>query len=133
MYQYNYTIQEADINKGNHVGNERSLLFFEEARESFLQSLGYSELSIGDSKEEEIGMIQKSARVEYKKQLYLGDCIRVNIREIKVESLFFIFFYEIYNQEEDVCIEGETRMLAYDYSKKKVKKIPKKFLESILK
>lgn len=124
MYQYEYKIQEEDINKGNHVGNERALFFFEEAREAFLQRIGFSELSIGEN----IGMIQKSARIEYKNQLYLGDSIGVKITKIEVEKLFFSFFYEIYNQKKELCIEGETKMLAYEYEKKQVKKIPKDFL-----
>lgn len=127
MYQYHYKIQKEDINKGNHVGNEKALFFFEEAREAFLQSIGLSELSIGEG----IGMIQKSAKIEYKKQLYPEDSIEVKITKIKVEKLFFSFLYEIYNQKEELCIEGETKMLAYEYDKKQVKKIPKNFLEKI--
>lgn len=127
IYQYYYKIQQEDINKGNHVGNERSLLFFENAREEFLQSLGFSELSIGEN----AGMIQKSARIEYQKQLYLGDRIEVRILKILIQNLFFTFFYEIYNQEGEFCVEGETKMLAYDYEKKRVRKLPKEFLQQL--
>ena len=28
MFTFNYTIKQEDLNYGNHVGNERALLFF---------------------------------------------------------------------------------------------------------
>lgn len=28
MFKFNYTIKQEDLNYGNHVGNERALLFF---------------------------------------------------------------------------------------------------------
>lgn len=127
MYSYFYKIQTEDINIANHVGNERSLVFFEEARKAFLKSLGLSELNIGNN----IGLIQKSAVIEYKKQLFLGSHIEVKIVRVEFEKLFFTFFYEIYNQNSEICVEGKTKMLAYDYQNQKVKKVPMTFLENL--
>lgn len=49
------------------------------------------------------------------------DIIRLNIT----------FFYQIYNQKGELCIEGNTKMLAYDYKNQKVRKIPNHFLKRI--
>lgn len=127
MFHVIYQIQEEDINVGNHVGNERSLVFFEKVRKKWLESHGYSELSIG----EELGMIQKSVFVEYKKQLYLGNTITISIHKIELEKLFFTFFYQIRNEKGELCIEGNSKMLAYDYQSQKVKKIPNNFINTI--
>ena len=91
MFQYTYQIQKEDINHGNHVGNERTLVFFKKAREAWLAEKNYSELSIGEG----CGIIQKSACIEYRKQIFLQDTIDVNIIKIELEKLFFIFFYII--------------------------------------
>lgn len=127
MFQYTYQIQKEDINHGNHVGNERTLVFFKKAREAWLAEKNYSELSIGEG----CGIIQKSACIEYRKQIFLQDTIDVNIIKIELEKLFFIFFYQIYNQKGELCVEGNTKMLAYDYKNQKVRKIPNHFLKRI--
>jgi|SRR3712207_2157693 len=127
MFQIIYQIQEEDINIGNHVGNERSLVFFEKVRKEWLESHGYSELSIG----EEVGLIQKSASVEYRRQLFLRDKIGIIITKIEINKIEFTFFYEVKNEKGEVCIEGSTKMLAYDYQNQKVKKIPRVFLRDL--
>lgn len=127
MFQYTYQIQKEDINHGNHVGNERALVFFKKAREAWLAEKNYSELSIGEG----CGIIQKSACIEYRKQIFLQDTIDVNIIKIELEKLFFIFFYQIYNQKGELYVEGNTKMLAYDYKNQKVRKIPNHFLKRI--
>ncbi|SQC98476.1 Uncharacterised protein [Fusobacterium necrophorum subsp. necrophorum] len=55
MFQWIYQIQQEDINTGKHVGNEKSLIFFEKVRKCWLESHGYSELCLGEG----LGMIQK--------------------------------------------------------------------------
>ena len=55
MFQFNYKIQKEDINYGGHVGNERALLFFQMARMNFFESLGLSEMDLGEG----AGVIQK--------------------------------------------------------------------------
>ncbi len=127
MFQSIYKIQQEDMNIGKHVGNEKSLLFFEKVRKDWLKSHGYSELDLGEG----LGMIQRSAFVEYKKQLFLENTITIEITKIEIEKLFFIFFYQIWNEKGELCIEGNTRMLAYDYQKQKVRKVPNEFIEKI--
>jgi len=67
MFTFNYTIKQEDLNYGNHVGNERALLFFQWTREEFLRANNLSETDIGDGS----GFIQTEATVQYKKQLFL--------------------------------------------------------------
>jgi len=56
-----YKVHISDINYGGHMGNDRSLSLFHEARIVFLKSLGYSEMNIGNG----IGIIMKDAHVDY--------------------------------------------------------------------
>ena len=50
MFSYKYKIVQEDINYGGHVGNERALLFFQFSRMAFFESLGFTELDLGDGK-----------------------------------------------------------------------------------
>ena len=129
MYQFKYVIKEEDINYGGHVGNERALLFFQLARINFFKSLGLEELDLGDG----AGVIQKNAYVEYNKQLFLGDSIVVNITDIEFSRTSFNMFYEIYDSDENLVIKGSTLLVCYDYAKKRIRKIPESFRESVMK
>lgn len=124
MYTYTYKITEKDINEGNHVGNEKALLYFQYARTAFLKQFGLSQLNLGDN----IGLIQTNAYVDYLNQLFLGEEISVKIKNIELNGLKLIFTFSI-SSGEKLAIEGYTTMLCYDYATQKVKRVPKTFLE----
>ncbi|EAA23356.1 ESTERASE [Fusobacterium vincentii ATCC 49256] len=128
MFIFYYTIKQEDLNYGNHVGNERALLFFQWTRESFLRQNNLSETNIGDGS----GFIQVEATVQYKKQLFLDQKIEVRITKIEIKGLKIIFEYEIYTGKE-LAITGTATVLAYYYEEQKIKKIPAKFKEIVKK
>ena len=128
MFIFYYTVKQEDLNYGNHVGNERALLFFQWTRESFLRQNNLSETNIGD----ESGFIQVEATVQYKKQLFLDQKIEVRITKIEIKGLKIIFEYEIYTGKE-LAITGTATVLAYNYEEQKIKKIPAKFKEIVKK
>ena len=123
MFTFNYTIKQEDLNYGNHVGNERALLFFQWAREEFLRANNLSETNIGDGS----GFIQTEATVQYQKQLFLNQEIEINI---EVKGLRIIFEYEIFCGE-DLAIIGTATVLAYNYEEQKVKKVPTSFKDLV--
>ena len=96
-------------------------------RIKFFESLGLSELNIGDG----IGVIQRNSYVEYNKELFLNDEITIKITKIELEKTKFNFHYEIYNQEDKLAINGSTLLLAYNYEEKKLKKVPEIFREKV--
>ena len=126
MFKFNYTIKQEDLNYGNHVGNERALLFFQWTRESFLRQNNLSETNIGDGS----GFIQVEATVQYKKQLFLDQKIEVRITKIEIKGLKIIFEHEIYSGQ-DLAITGTATVLAYNYEEQKVKKVPATFKELV--
>ena len=126
MFIFYYTIKQEDLNYGNHVGNERALLFFQWARESFLRQNNLSETNIGDGS----GFIQVEATVQYKKQLFLDQKIEIRVTKIEIKGLKIIFEYEIYSGK-DLAITGTATVLAYNYEEQKIKKIPANFKKVI--
>ena len=128
MFIFYYMVKQEDLNYGNHVGNERALLFFQWTRESFLRQNNLSETNIGDGS----GFIQVEATVQYKKQLFLDQKIEVRITKIEIKGLKIIFEYEIYTGKE-LAITGTATVLAYNYEEQKIKKIPAKFKEIVKK
>ena len=127
MFQFNYITQKEDLNYGGHVGNERALLFFQMARIALFEHLGYTELNIGN----DIGIIQKNAFVEYNKELFSDEQISINIIDYRPQKAFFDLYYEIVSGK-DKAIVGNTRMVAFDYNSKKIRRIPTDFHQKIL-
>lgn len=123
MYCFNYKINDEDINYGGHVGNERALLFFQMARINFFESMGLTELDLGEG----AGVIQKNGFIEYNRQLFLNDIISINITDIEFSKSSFNIKYEIYNEENFKVINGSTLLVCYDYKTNKVRKIPENF------
>ncbi len=129
MFTFNYTIKDVDINYGGHVGNERALLFFQMSRMAFFESLGLSEMDLGEG----AGVIQKNGFVEYNKQLFLNDKISINITEITLSKTSFELKYEIFNESGEKVINGSTLLVCFDYSSHRIKKIPESFKEKVFK
>lgn len=127
MFTFNYTIQKEDINYGGHVGNERALLFFQMARMAFFESLGASEMDLGDG----AGVIQKNGFVEYNKQLFLNDKIAIKITEVELSKTSFNLKYEIFNESGEKVINGFTLLVCFDYSSHRIKRVPESFKEKV--
>lgn len=129
MFTFDYTIQKEDINYGGHVGNERALLFFQMSRMAFFESLGLSEMDLGEG----AGVIQKNGFVEYNKQLFLNDKISIQITEIEFSKTSFNMKYEIFNDGKEKVINGSTLLVCFDYSTHRIKKVPESFKEKVSK
>lgn len=127
MFSINYKVTISDINYGGHMGNERALILFQQVRIDFYNSLGLSELNIGNG----IGTIQKNSYVNYHKEIFLGQTLTVKIVSIEAFRTSFNIKYEVYNEENLLCIDGSTLIISYDYFHKKVCKLPSEFLVAI--
>lgn len=119
------TVRAGDLNYGNHVAYYNYLLYFQEARIGYLARFGCTELDIKGC-----GMIISEARCRYKRELFLGDAIRVycNVTELKPKR--FTMHYQI-QRRSTICAEGETTNMCYDYTAKRIVSLPKEFIDDI--
>lgn len=126
IYEMEYKVIVSDINYGGHMGNERALIIFQQARMEWLNSIGYDEANI-----ENKGLIQLESHVYYLKEVFLSNKLLCKITKIKLERITFNIEYEIINENKDIVIKGMTKMAVFDYEKKRIARIPKEFLEKI--
>ncbi|KXK41515.1 MAG: esterase [Bacteroidetes bacterium OLB11] len=77
-------VRISDINYGGHVGNDSMLAIIHEARLSWLKSLQLSEMDIGGC-----GLIMAESIVQYKKESFHGDILKVDIIVEKYQQCFF--------------------------------------------
>ncbi len=122
-------VRIADINYGNHVGNDAFVSIIHEARIQWLKQYGYTELAI-----EGIGLIMTDLVFEFKNESFYGDIIDVKIYTDEISRVGFELYYHLFaerNTENILLANAKTGMVCYDYDIKKVVAIPDK-LKTIL-
>jgi acyl-CoA thioesterase FadM len=110
-------IRVTDLNYGGHVGNDTVLSLLQEARQQFLHSKGYAELSV-----ECYGLIMADAMIEYKKELNHLDLIEIAVTATDFDKLGFDMYYKISivsDGKEIIAARAKTGMMLYDYTAKK--------------
>lgn len=120
-------IRVGDINYGGHMGNDKALLVFHDARISFLNSLGFEERNIGGP-----GIIMRDAHVVYRKEVFLQDILLVDVGIEEVTMTSFNMIYTVRREKDDaVVFTGSTALVAFDYELRRPVKVPQVFLEKI--
>lgn len=121
-------IRIADINYGNHVGNDAFVSIIHEARMQWLKQYDYTELKI-----EGIGLIMSDLAIEFKSESFYGDLVEVKLGAGELTRVGFELYYQLFAKRNDETIllaNAKTGMVCYDYDAKKVTAIPEnlKFL-----
>jgi acyl-CoA thioesterase FadM len=123
-----FEVRIGDINYGGHMGNDKALLLFHDARIRFLQKLGFTEKDIGEGK----GIIMTEAHVYFKKEAFLHDKLYADVEVGTVERYTFELIYRIYRELDDqLILEGTSKQLAFDYERRKVTSLPQGFTETV--
>lgn len=112
-------VRITDLNYGNHVGNDAVLSIIHEARVQFLFHNGYAELNCGG-----VGLIMSDVGIEFKKEIFYGDVLAVQIAAVNFSSVGFDLFYRILNKENIVVALAKTGMICYNYDLKKIAAVP---------
>lgn len=122
-------VQIGDINYGGHVGNERYLLFAQETRLRFLQSIGQSEVNFGS-----FGLVLTESHVEYFHELFRGDQLEISLSITPPSRASFDCYYVIAvtrNNQQVIAAVIKTCMVCFDYNERKVKSIPSSLSEQL--
>ena len=122
-----FTVRVGDINYGGHMGNDKYFLLFHDARMRFLESLGFAEADIGGA-----GLIMNEAHVHFKAEVFLHDALVVGVRAADVQTTRFRLEYKVERPSDGrVVATGYTGMVAFDYTTRRVTRIPDGFRKSI--
>ncbi|MBK9485453.1 MAG: thioesterase family protein [Chitinophagaceae bacterium] len=124
MATYLVPVRIADINYGNHVGNDAFVSIIHEARMQWLKQYGYTELKI-----EGIGLIMSDLAIEFKSESFYGDVVEVRLGAGEISRVGFELYYQLFAKRKDENIllaNAKTGMVCYDYDAKKLAAIPEK-------
>ena len=114
-------VRIGDINYGNHMGNDRFLLYFQEARLRFLATMGMSEREIAPG----TGLIMTEAHLRYLGQVAYGDTLEVTVSVASIQKVRFVLRYIARSRLSGTPVaEGETTLAAFDYANNRPVRIP---------
>ena len=119
-------VRIADINYGNHVGNDAFVSIIHEARMQWLKQYDYTELKI-----EGIGLIMTDLAIEFKSESFYGDVVEVRLGVADITRVGFDLYYKLFvkrDSENILLANAKTGMVCFDYDKRTVAGIPEKLL-----
>jgi acyl-CoA thioester hydrolase len=126
-FQARIPVRITDLNFGGHVGNDRILSLIHEARVEYLASIGYKELDMAG-----VALIMADVAIEYKHELFYGDELLVSVAAADFTRVGFDLLYKLEKRSADgmtVVAKAKTGMVCYDYSSRKVVRIPPQAIE----
>ena len=120
-------VRVGDINYGGHMGNDKALLVFHDARIKFLHALGFDEKDIGGA-----GIIMRDAQVTFRKEVFLNDILLVDVGVDNVAPMSFDMIYIVRREKDNAEVfTGSTGLVAFDYEKRRPVKLPEVFVGKI--
>ncbi len=125
-YTATIPVRITDLNYGNHVGNDAVLSMIHEARMQFLTHFGFTELNCAG-----VGLIMSDVGIEFKKEIFYGDTLSVQIAAVNFTSVGFDLFYRLFNKENTVVALAKTGMICYNYEAKKITAVPAEVKEKL--
>ena len=123
------TVEVTDLNYGNHLGNDALIGIIHRARVHFLHRLSASEHNLGDGM---TGVLLADLIVNYMGESFLFDklCVESSIGEVRTKG--FRMFHKITSEQGRLIALAETGVVAFNYEKRKVARIPKSFVSKII-
>lgn len=123
-----YKVTIGDINYGGHLGNDRALVIFQDARLVFLESFGASEKNIGEG----CGIIMVESGIRYIREVFLHDELHVAMTVTELRGKKFSLGYTVSRLSDGKkVLSGFTSFLSFNYDERRVAAIPSEFQENV--
>jgi acyl-CoA thioester hydrolase len=123
VYEYEDFLRVTDMNYGNHLGNDKVLGLFHDARMRWMNSIEQTELKFFGK-----AIIQHDAVINYRAEAHCHDQIRIKIFIDDIDTRSFDFYYQLLHSKENKEIAiGKTGMTFFDYENKKISSTPSAF------
>ena len=129
VFSTNIPIRVSDINRGGHLGWDSMFRILDKASVQFWSSLDYPE-----AEDERISRITVDAGINYKRQAFHGQTLRVEIGTNEFTNKGFDLVFRVTEMDSGAEIaRAKAGILCYDYQKQKVIPIPEKLRDKLLK
>lgn len=107
-------VRVADLNYGNHLGNDGVLSLLHEARRRYLRSLGEDEIGADG-----LGFVIADAAVVYRAQAFYGDRLTVDVAAGEFQSRSCAFFHRARRADGVTVAEARLGVVCFDFKAQK--------------
>ena len=126
-FQHSLTIRVTDINHGGHMGNERVLMYCQEARAAFLGHLGLSEGDVGG-----VGLVVADAAIRFGAEGFAGDRLDIAIGTDGHHRRGCDIYYRLVRHSDSREIaRARTAVMCFDYDQRRPVRAPSGFAERL--
>lgn len=130
LFHTSIPVRITDVNYGGHVGNDAILSMLHEVRVQFLQHLGCKgELDVFGT-----GIIMADVAIMYQAEGFHGDVFTVEVGAADVTAMSFDILYRLSTTRNGKTFNiatAKTGILCFDYSTRKVVRVPEALLEKL--
>ena len=125
VFQHHDSLRITDMNYGDHLGNDKVLSLFHDARVRWMHENQQTELDFYHS-----SLIQHDSIVNYKAQALAHDEIIIEVFIDDIDFKSFDFYYRISrcSDQEEIAV-GKTGMTFFNYQTNKIAKTPEEFIK----
>lgn len=126
LFSYQFTIEAADINEANHMGNERILVYANSIRAKMFDGL---QLKLND----EIngyGTIVANHSIHYKSEGFLGDVITCHAGVNNITECSFDLIFQFLKNNDRTLALLRTGCVYYEYEQRKIRPLPEDFIHT---
>lgn len=116
-------VRITDLNYGNHLGNDALLSILHEARVQLLQHYGFTEKNVDGT-----GLIMSDVAIQYKAEAFYNDVIEIKMQVTDIGRVGFDIIYYLSVKDRVIAI-AKTGMVCYDYTLRKIVKVPDLFIQ----
>lgn len=128
VFSTTFRVRVSDINYGGHLGNDRVLSLFHEARVRWLAHEGWTEAEIDG-----VGIVQTEAHLRYRAQAFHGDELACRVELSEVKSRGFSLSYLLKRASDGATVaDGSTVLRFFDYKTQSIASTPPGFASRFL-
>ncbi len=128
IFSVDIPVRSTDINRGGHVGWNSIVDILDDARARFWQHISFTETGNPD-----FSNILADAAINYKRQSYFGQTLRVEMAAGDMTEKSFDLYYRITNSETgEEIVRAKTGMAFYNYRLQKIIPIPEDLRKKLL-
>lgn len=126
-FRHSLLIRVTDLNHGGHMGNERVLMYCQEARAAFLAQAGMSEADVGG-----VGLVVADAAIRFGAEGFAGDRLDIALATAGHHRRGCDFHYRLTRLADGREIaRARTAVLCFDYTRRRPTTAPPDFAERL--
>jgi acyl-CoA thioesterase FadM len=124
VFQWNYDVQDSDVNAGNHLGADQIVRIAIDTQRHFVKHLGYPHsLNIDGT-----GLIMTSSEARYLSEARCNDRLRIDLAPMNFTDKSFELVYRFFNETQNREVARvRTTLVSFDYTLNRIIPTPPSF------